>query len=142
MVMATRRADKLPPPGAQCKCGRVLPSGSNLCPVCGEKWQPKNHAFWPYHVAQKTVLRRPAEAVVLHKLAGFTDYQSGECRPSMRTLMKSTGYKRRTVQAAIRALVDQKVIEVYRRHDKSSGAQRSNTYLLLRDNPCMEGDDY
>ena len=141
MVTAARRADKLPPPGALCKCGYVFPSGSDLCPVCGEKWQPKNHAFWPYHVAQKTVLRRPAEAVVLHKLAGFTNYKTGDCRPSIRTLMRLTGYTRRTVLKAIRALVDMGVLEVNDRHDESSGAQRSNRYRLLRDNPRMIQSD-
>ena len=137
MVASAHQADKLPPPGTVCSCGYAFPPDSNVCLVCGIVWVPKNHAFWPYRVAQKTVLGRPAEALVLHKLAGFTDYRSGVCRPSVRTLMRLTGYQRRTVQAAIRALVRLEVIEVYSRRDTSSGAQRSNRYLLLRHNPMM-----
>ena len=137
MLACAHRTTKGPPADTPCSnCGHTWPLGADLCPGCGNRWVPKNNAFWPYHVAQETILRRPSEAVILHTLAGFTDYRSAECRPSIRTLMKRTGFDRRTVQRAIRGLIDKKVIEVYDRHAES-GARRSNRYALLPKNPLM-----
>lgn len=137
MVAAARRRHKGPTAGTPCRnCEHALPSGADLCPVCGWAWVPRDHAFWPYHIAHDTILSRPSEAVVLHKLAGFTDYRTGECRPAVGTLMKVTGFNRRTVQRAIRGLIDQKIILVDPRHDRTTGAQRSNAYFLRPDNPC------